>query len=439
MKPKKINIQWSRIQRHFIRFTWGGAWAAALPEGQRKNLTRFFFDGLFAAASDKIILTYLTVYLMTLGATRQQVGLLSSLSNFAAALILLPAAMLVEKTGEPKRVSLTAGAISRTLLIVMALLPLVLVPATGLIWVMLVLSLIRESLNNFGYPGWMILTGYIVPLAGRGRYFGTRNFVMGLSGILTALLVGQAITKIGEPLGYQFAFMLAAGLGFASTYFFARLKPPRKDQQKVSAADNSIKAILKSLKGQAPFINLCIYTAIWNFSINIAGPFFNVYMVDTLHFTAAVIGVITVGNTVANLMVQRRVGALADKWGDRKVSMIFMLLIPFVPAIWGIWVHTAWQAILTEIFSGLIWGAYNLTSFNIILSKTPEKQRARFSAIYQIVVTLSLAIGAALGSFLIPLIDFKGVTLASAAGRMLAAILFLFLVKDPPPEPETAT
>lgn len=438
MNFRKIRFQWARFQRHFTRFTWGGAWAAVLPEEKRRNLTRFFFDGLFAAASDKIILTYLSIYLLTQGASRQQVGLLSSLSNLAAAFLLLPAAMLVERTGKRKQITLTSAGGSRFVLLSLAVLPMIFGSSKTMVWVLLGLALLRETLNNIGYPGWMALTGDIVPLEGRGRYFGARNFVMGLSGIITALLIGQAITRIGEPLGYQVSFILAVVLGLISMSFFGRIKDPKHADKENRIIQNNLKEILASLKGETPFILYCVFTALWNFSLNIAGPFFSVYMVDTLHFTAAVIGVITVSNAISNLLVQRRIGLLADRWGNRNLSIIFVLLIPLVPLIWGTWVKNSWQAILIETLSGIAWGGYNLLSFNILLTKTPEQQRARFSAFYQIVVTLSLGLGAAVGSYLIPMINFKGVTLVSAAGRLMAGFLFILLVKDNPrtPEPE---
>jgi MFS family permease len=433
MNFRKIRFQWGRFKRHFTRFTWGGAWAAVLPESQRHNLTRFFYDGLFASASDKIILTYLSIYLLSLGASRQQVGMLSSLSNLAAALLLLPAAMLVERTGKRKEITLFAAGGGRLALLLLALLPMLLGQSKAMVWVTLGLALLREAANNIGYPGWIALTGDIVPLAGRGRYFGTRNFIMGLSGIITALLIGQVITWIGDPLGYQVSFFLAVALGLVSMSFFGSIKDPQHIETEDDLVQNNIKEIFSSLKGETPFIMYCIFTALWNFSINIAGPFFSVYMVDTLHFTAAMIGVITVSNAISNLIVQRRIGTLADRWGNRNLSIIFVLLIPLVPLIWGVWVKTSWQAIAIEILSGLAWGAYNLVSFNTLLTKTPEKQRARFSAFYQIVVTLSLGLGAALGSYLIPIINFKGVTIVSAVGRLLAGFLFILLVKDTAP------
>ncbi|QRN83312.1 MFS transporter [Chloroflexota bacterium] len=430
MNFQNFYVRWARFKRHFIRFTWGGAWAAMLPEGQRRNLTLFFFDGLFSAASDKIILTYLTIYLLDLGASSQQIGLLSSLSNLAAALLLLPAAMLVERTGERKKTTLWASGGSRLMLLLIALLPMIFVPTAGLIWVILGMALLRETLNNFAYPGWVALTGDIIPLEGRGRYFGTRNFIMGVSGIVAALVVGNLITAIGSPLGYELAFLAAVVLGMASMYFFSRLRDHNQENGTLRTEHSSLSQIFQSVKGQKAFLLFCAFTAFWNFSLNIAGPFFNVYMVDTLKMSAATIGVITVTNTVANLLVQRKIGALSDKWGNRTLAIITLFLIPFIPLVWGLWAKTAWQLILIEIFSGALWGAFNLVSFNILLTQTPPEKRARFSALYQIVVTLSLAGGAALGSLLFSTIAFKGVAVLSAIGRWLAGLLFLILVKE---------
>ena len=47
-----------RAWRAFLMFTWGGEWAIPLTAQIKHNLTWFFFDGLFASASDNIIITY---------------------------------------------------------------------------------------------------------------------------------------------------------------------------------------------------------------------------------------------------------------------------------------------------------------------------------------------------------------------------------------------
>ncbi|MCX6037843.1 MAG: hypothetical protein NTW99_08110, partial [Chloroflexi bacterium] len=59
----------SALGRSFSHLVIGGEWAKALPEKTRRNLRWFWYDGLFSSASDNIIITYITLYVLALGAT----------------------------------------------------------------------------------------------------------------------------------------------------------------------------------------------------------------------------------------------------------------------------------------------------------------------------------------------------------------------------------
>ena len=173
---------------------------------------------------------------------------------------------------------------------------------------------------------------------------------------------------------------------------------------------------------------------VWNFSVNIAGPFFNVFMVQNLGFTATMVGVTSIVSTVSSLLVQRQIGRLSDRWGPRKVQLVSMLIIPLAPAVWA-FVTKFWHVIAINSFSGAVWGVFNLVSFNLLLSVTPDAQRARFAALYQIVVMLALAGGAAFGTWIVSSLGYTGVFIFSAIGRLIAAIMFLRFVPDLPNKP----
>jgi MFS family permease len=406
-----------------LRLTWGGDWVVALADEVKHNLRWFWFDGLFAAASDNILLTYLVLYLLSLGATRAQIGLMSSFSNLSAALFLLPGAFLVERVGHRKQINLAfGGGVARIVALSLALLPLFLEGET-LIFVAIALSVSRDALNNLSFPAWMSLTGDIVPLNIRGRYFGSRNFIMGIAGMATILLVGEWITRTEKPLGYQLAIGLAFLLGLASTYSFSRLKDPAELQASSQPPSLSLPSLFRDVRSHPVFLSLCATGFLWNFSINVAGPFFSVYMVQNLKATATMVGISSIIGNFCRLTVQRKVGELTDRWGSRRVQLISMIFIPIVPALWAF--STAmWQIYLIEILAGILWGAFNLAAFNFLLSLIPEDQRARYSALYQITVTLALAMGAALGSWVITLWGYRGVFLFSAIGRFIAALFF---------------
>jgi MFS family permease len=424
--PRPVNPFYrARARRAFRKFTWGGDWAVSLSEQIKHNLYWFFFDGLFASASDNIVVTYVTLYILALGATRAQVGLMSSFSSFSAALLLLPGALLVERYGRRKEFTVAFGGLgARLAILALALLPL-LVKGPAIVWVAIALSVTRDAFGNLSFPAWMSVTADIVPMEGRGRFFGSRNFVMGISGMLAILLVGELITRNPIPLGYQVGFGVAFVIGLISTFSFSKLQDPKGSPFPLKAKVSfSFRAMWREMQTHPVFLALCMVMAVWNFSLNIAGPFFNVYMVENLKFTASMVGITSIVTTVASLLIQRRVGRLSDHWGPHKVQLISMVLIPILPFAW-MFITKLWHVVLLNTFGGVLWGAFNLVSFNFLLTITPDAQRARFSALYQILVMLALAGGAAVGAWVVTQWGYQAVFLCSGIGRVVAVVLFL--------------
>jgi MFS family permease len=420
----------NRFLRSFARLTIGGNWALTLPTGVRRNLRWFWFDGLLAAASDNIVVTYVVLYLLAMGASNAQIGLMSSLSSLSAALFLLPGALLVERLGRRKEITLMAGGgVSRLILLALALVPLLL-GGQALIYVAIVLSVTRDAFGNLSFPAWISLTADVVPLTGRGRYFGSRNFAMGVAGMITVLLVGDLITRLGKPTGYQWAMILAFIIGIGSTYCFSRLQVTHERPAHATIPSLALPALLRDMRLHPNFVAMGGAAALWNFSLNIAGPFFNVYLVQNLGATPTIVAVLSTVTSLSGLLVQRRIGELADRWGPRKLQLISSLLIWLLPLGW-LFARSPWYIIPINIASGVFWGAYNLAAFNLLLMVVPEQQRPRYTALYQIIIMLSLAVGAAVGSLLVTIWGYVAVFLVSGIGRLLAALLFAGFVREP--------
>jgi MFS family permease len=428
MQRPVVPLKSNRVNYAFRRFTWGGEWAIPLSAQIKHNLYWFFFDGLFASASDNIILTYVTLYILALGASRTQVGLMSSFSSLTSALLLLPGAILVERYGHRKEITMAfGGGVARLAILLMALLPLF-VGGQAIIWVAIALSVVRDSFGNLCFPAWVSITADIVPMEGRGRFFGSRNFIMGVTGMLAILLVGELITRTTIPLGFQIALGLAFVLGMLSTFSFGKLGDPIRRAAPANAASGfSLQTIMHDLREHPAFLALGLVMAFWNFSLNIAGPFFNVYMVTNLKFTASLVGIASIVSSLASLLIQRRVGRLSDRLGPRKVQLISMFLIPFLPFAWML-VTNFWHVVVLNSFSGALWGAFNLVSFNFLLSLTPDAQRARFSAFYQMLIMIALAGGAAVGAWLVTQWGYRLIFLCSGVGRFLAAVMFILFI-----------
>ena len=408
----------------------GGRWAAQLPLSIRQNLRWFWLDGVFASGSDSIVVAYLSLFVLVLGATRAQIGLMSALSSLSAALLLLPGATLVERRGRRKQiVVLSGGGASRLALLLLALVPLFFAGPTA-VYVAIALVILRSAFGNLGVPAWVSLTADIVPLSWRGRYFSSRNMAMGVANMLATFLIGQLITLIGGTNGYQLAMGLAFAVGMASTFSFARIEEPLTSISPEVKDSGPRLSLLQHLRTHPDFLTFCATAAIWNLSLNIAGPFFNLYLVENLRASAGVVGALSVVATLAALPGQRLFGSLVDRWGTRQVQLVTGLLIPLLPWAWAL-TRSPWHVVPINLVAGFLWAGYELANFNFLLILTPEDRRPRYTALYQIVVMVALAGGAALGGIVAQRWGYTPVFVLSGIGRLCAALLFARFVRQP--------
>jgi MFS family permease len=425
-----------RTARSTWQFTAGGSWTRRLRPSARHNLRSFWFDGLFAAASNEILLAYLTLFLLALDATPAQIGLLSSLSSLAAAAMLLPGATWVERWGQRKRiVLLTGGGAARLALMLMPLVPLFFTGPTA-IYVVIALAVARDAFSQLCMPAWTSLTADIVPLEWRGRFFASRNIAVGLVKIPLIYLAGLLIARTsspGNPLGYQLALGFAFAIGLAATVSYALIREPDISPAQTGGS-TSWKAFTQHLRAHPEFLTFCATAALWNLAVRIAGPFFSVYLVEGLKATPDVVGILSTVSTLTALPAQRLFGVMADRWGARRVQIVTGLIIPLMPLGW-ILTRSPWHTVPIHILSGFLWAGYNLANFNLLLTMTPEDLRPRYTALYQIIVMVSLAIGSALGGIVIEQWGYYVVFALSGVGRFVAALVFALLGRKKDPQP----
>lgn len=425
---------WRRFRIRVAHLTAGGSWAVQLSDSTQKNLRNFFFDGLFSSANDSITLTYLTLFVLSLGASSSDIGLMTALASLSATVLLIPGAMLVDKIGNRKKIILISGGFaSNFCLLLLSLIPFI-IKGPGVVYGAIALKVIMDGLRNFSMPAWVSLTGDVIPLSWRGRYFATRNFVMGFAAMIMTYTIGQLITWLGEPIGYQWSLFLAFIFGIISASFFSRIRDYRDIDHQIPKQSYSLVSLFQTLKTDQNFLALCIFIALWTFSLNIAGPFFNVFLVKDLSATASIIGVVAVVGKISSMPAQRFFGPLVDRWGPRKLMRLMAFLIPIMPFSWY-FIQAPWQAIPINFIGGILWAAMNLAAFNMLLESSPQDQRARYSAMYQMAIAISAAVGASLGGFIADHWNIRLVFLFSALGRLMSAGVFTKFVRQPGSEP----
>ena len=226
----------------------------------------------------------------------------------------------------------------------------------------------------------------------------------------------------GNPLGYQLALGLAFVLGLAATVSYSLVQEPAASPTKAGGT-TSWKAFAQHLRAHPEFLTFCATAALWNFSIRIAGPFFSVYLVESLEATPDVVGILSTVSTLTALPGQRLFGTMSDRWGARRVLIATGFIIPLLPLAWAL-TRSVWHTVPIHIVGGFLWAGYNLASFNLLLTMTPEDLRPRYTALYQLVVMVSLAIGPVLGGVIIERWGYYAVFILSGIGRFASVLVF---------------
>jgi MFS family permease len=412
-----------RVRRYLSVLASGGSWTYQLTPSVRDNLRWLWLDGFFSSASDSIVVSYLSLFVLALGATRAQVGLLSSLASLSAAILLFPGAAFVERHGKHKQMVVVSSSAARAMILLLALVPLV-ASARLLVAVAIGFAVLRSTFVNLSMPAWTPMTADLVPLRWRGRYFSARNIAMVVSGMLATLLVGQLITWISPPLGYQVAMGLAFLIGITASYSFSRIEEPSVPSVGKEAGSRAAPSLWSQLRASPEFLAFCVTSALWNFGLNIGGPFFSPYLVERLGASAGTVGVLSVVSSLAALPGHRFLGPLVDRWGPRRVQIVTGLAIPAVPLAWML-ARSPWHVVPLNLVSGFLWAGYGVATFSLQLGLTPKEHRPRYTALYQVVVLGALAAGAAVGGAIVERWGYTGIFIATAAGRLIAALLRL--------------
>jgi len=404
---------------------------AELPPGlsardARTGRKMMWLDGLVTNISESFVLNFVNPYALALGATNVQVGWLSALTNLAGALGQLPGARLDERGISRKLVVMVCGGgIARLLLIFMALVPLIFGGGAA-IYAFIALIALRSFLNNLGVPAWSALVADIAPASIRGRYFASRNIALAIAALLFTPLAGRLAESLGLPLGYQANFLLAGLIGFGATAIFARIpEPPRQRPVATEAATGH--SPWTALRSHPQFAWFAAVAFIWNLGIMVAGPFFSVYLVRNLGASPTQIGLLAAINSFAAIFGQRLWGRLTDRRGPEWVVLVAGWSIPLIPVLYAL-VPNPWFLLPVEALSGFAWAGYGLANFNLLLDLTPLEQRARYIALYQIAVFTAAFIGPLVGSALANSVGIVGLFWISAAGRVVASLIFMLTI-----------
>jgi hypothetical protein len=325
--------------------------------------------------------TFLVALALGFGASSFQIGLLAAIPTLSN-LFQLAALYLLHKYANRKAISVVCSTFARLPLLLIGFLPLLFPAKAGLV---LLISLVFThyffgALSGTSWSSWL---KDLVPQEILGTYFSHRSRLIQIVSVTLSLVVAFALdyVKVHRPgeinIVYSVMFFLGGAFGLYGVYLISLTPEPRIHPVK----QNLIKQFRRPLN-EPNFRKFLIFNSCWAFAVNLAAPFFTVYMLKTLKFPLSCVVIFSIVNQVSSILFIRMWGRYSDKYSNKTVLRI---CAPIYLCCIFAWTFTTFpdQHVLTipllvliHIGSGMALGGINLSLNNISFKLTPGKEEA---------------------------------------------------------------
>jgi len=352
---------------------------------------------------------FLTALAVSLGAPNWMIGALAAIPHVAQ-IAQIPGVWVVEQVRNRRLVYSIAGSVARPMLLVIAL-SAVFLPPPWALWTIIGAFFVRYVAGAFLSCAWNSWMRDLVPDEDMGRLFSNRQQRMIGVGIVCSLIAAAFVDvwKTWVPLPTEGAYAVIYALAFIggaySVVCARRVHEPRMEPARHSA----VIAKMKLPFGDLNYRRLIAFLGSWNFAVNLAAPFFTVYMLKRLEYELTlIIGLATLSQLSSYLTVKNW-GVIADHVRNKAVLGICCPL--FIAAIFS-WtfltlpephVMTLPLLVIIHIVMGLAVAGVNLATGNIALKLAPVGDATSYLAASSMINALMGGSAALLGGVAVDL------------------------------------
>lgn len=364
---------------------------------------------------------YISPFAIAINTSNSLVALLTSIAGILGAISQIFGSRLIERWSRKKIL------VKSTLLESLIWIPMILIALlfymnilTGILpLILLTTYALFVILSSLGSPAWFSWMGDVVDKQYRGRYFSKRNLLTGFVSIILAIIASMFLdyfqTKNWTMFGFIILFLLAFMSRIISRNTFKKQYEP-KIKLKKSYYFTFWDFILEAPKTN--FGRFTIYRSLIGFASAIASPLVAVLLLRYYHFNYLEYMVIVLGGTLISLFILEILGKLADDYGNYKILFYSSLAIPLIPLAWILFPAKVFFLLIPSIISGAAWAGIDLSARNIIYDNVHKQKRAIAASYFNMCWGVSIAIGAAIGAFLIKYLNTK----------TIAPIIIIFII-----------
>jgi hypothetical protein len=378
------------------------------------------FIGIVNASS-----TFLPVFLIRLGASPNDVGLLTALPALTAFLLAIPFGRMLQARGRIvawySRLRLLAWTSYAVIAAAVALLPRELsVPVALLIWA---LASLPSTAALVAFP--MVMDGAAGP-GGRFDLLGRRWAIAGVSAIVAVALGGQFLAAVSFPLNYEILLVIVTLGGFGSFLQSSRLvvadhaRPKQAERLPVAQRMGSLWRLVVANRA---FVGFELRAVAYITSIGLALPVLPLFYVHELAASDAWIGIIGSAGSAGSVVGYVTLRQVARRRGGTIILLPALLAAASSTAALSL---VSWlpAAAALAFLAGLAGAGAQLAMFDAMMRTFPKELGVTFSSVDQSIQNFSLIVAPNIAGFLAVALGSRVTLLVVASVGFLAVVLF---------------
>jgi len=379
----------------------------SLTENQvKKGLKLVVADGL---ASEAMVTftggAFLAAIALHLGATNFQLGVLAALPAFSSVFQLF-SIWLVRRSNNRRAIAVISNIFARFPLLLIGILPLAFSAGTS-VQVLIFTLFFHYFFGSVAGASWNSWMKDLVPEKQLGTYFSYRSRLSQILNVTLSLLTAVILDYIKihypaqEITAYALMFLTGGVLGMIGVYALAKTPEPRS----VLANENLFRLFNKPIKDKN-FKSLLVFHSFWAFSLNLATPFFSVYMLKTIGLPLSHIIGLSILTQISSIAAIRILGKYADKYSNKTIIQLCAPVYVICIMAWTLAGMPSDRLIsliilaAIHIFSGISTAGINIALNNIGLKLASKNEAIVYLTFKNMVVAACTAAAPLIGGLM---------------------------------------
>ena len=370
------------------------------------------FVGLVSVAG-----TFLPVFLVRMGATGTEIGLLTSIPALTAFVLAIPLGRWLQgrRNIVPwySRLRLVAWSSYGVIAIAVVLLPATLaVPASLVVWAA---ASLPSTAGLVAFP--IVMDGAAGP-HGRFDLLGRRWATAGVATTVAVVVAGQALGLVAFPANFELLLIGCSLAGVGSFLISRRFVIP--DQvplpgEPATTLRSRLRGFLDPIRTHPTFLGFELRAFVYTAGVGLATPLLPLLYVNEIHAPDGWIGIIGAAQSVGGVggyLVARRISRRRSGAAVLLPSLLVAALVPAVMAPLG-WLPAV---AVVALVGGLATAGAQLALFNELMKRVPRTRGVTFSSVDQTLQNMALIVAPSAGGVL-------AVTIGVRYGLVVAAVV----------------